>query len=176
MRWCDKFRAVAVGVALGGLLVPTGHLYGQLPPAQITTSSQPMDVGLGDGHVLRGHVVDNAGNAADHVNVLLFTGGELVASGQSDARGRFAIANLRGGVYQLAAGDQVSFIRCWAPNTSPPTAKQSVLLQVEDVQRAQISPASCALANPWVIAGIVAAAIAIPVALKANSDDRDNGS
>ncbi len=176
MRWCIRMRAVAVGVALGGLLIPTGCLQGQSTSSATVTNAQAIDIGLEEGNVLRGYVVDNAGNAAGHVSVLLFSGNELTASGLSDAQGRFAIANLRGGVYQLAAGDQVSFIRCWAPHTSPPTAKQSVLLQVENVQRAQISPASCALANPWVIAGIVAAAIAIPVALKANSDDRDNGS
>jgi hypothetical protein len=121
-------------------------------------------------------VVDDAGKAASGINVLLFHEDQLVASGLSDANGEFAIANLGGGNYQIAAGERLVLLRCWAPRTAPPTAARSTLIQVSDIERGQVHPAACCLANPWVIAGIAAAAIAIPIALKNNRDDRPEGS
>ena len=174
MQFWKWIRSSAAVVAVSGLLIPAPCL--AETAAEETLSARLVDVALEEGNILRGFVVDSAGQASEEVNVLLFHQQQLVASGISGERGEFAIANVRGGFYQIAAGDQVRSLRCWAFNTAPPTAKHTALLQIDDVQRGQIHPASCALANPWVIAGIAAAAIAIPITLKSHRDDRSDGS
>ena len=167
----------AVLLAASGLLIPAPCLVAQSPTQSgALHSPQPLDVALEEGHVLRGHVVDNAGHPAFGVHLLLFQGQRLVASGQSDENGQFAIANVRGGSYQIAAGERLVLLRCWAPHTAPPTSVRSTLIQIADVERGQVHPAACVMANPWVIAGIAVAAIAIPAALKNNRDDRPAGS
>ncbi|MEM7312504.1 MAG: hypothetical protein AAF497_05070 [Planctomycetota bacterium] len=172
-----------------GLLLPTPCVFGQSPTPEnqskpTTTTEQEShpapvvttDVALDEGNVLRGVVVDNAGQRAADIHVLLFHHQKLVATGQSNKEGEFAIANLRGGFYQIAAGERVVSVRCWTADSAPPKAVASTLIQISDIQRGQVHPATCALANPWVIAGFAAAAIIVPVSLKVNRDDRPLGS
>lgn len=189
MLICKRIRQTALLMAVTGLLIPTqcfsqAPVENQSPNLPTPTSFQPaeaqairpVDISLDEGNTLRGAVVDNAGKAAPFASVLLLRQQQVVAVGQSDEEGKFAISNVRGGVYQIASGDRVSLLRCWTDGTAPPSAKEATLLQVSDVQRAQISPASCAALNPWVIAGVALAAIIIPIAINANRDDRDASS
>ena len=172
-----------------GLLLPTPCVFGQSPKPENHSSLKDatsrkaeenpvaeVDVALDAGNVLRGVVVDNAGQRATNIHVLLFHHQRLVAEGQSNEDGEFAIANLRGGFYQVAAGERVVSVRCWTPDSAPPKAVASTLIQISDVARGQVHPATCALANPWIIAGFAAAAIIVPVSIKANRDDRPLGS
>ena len=189
MLICKRIRQTALFLAVTGLLIPT-QCFSQAPvedqsPNLPTLASfqpaeaqavRPVDISLDEGNTLRGAVVDNAGKAAPFATVLLMRQQQIVAVGQSSKEGKFAIANVRGGVYQIASGDRVTLLRCWADGSAPPSAKDATLLQISDVQRAQISPASCALMNPWIIAGVALAAIAIPIAIDANRDDRDASS
>ena len=185
MRFCNWVRNSAICIAVAGMVIPAQCLMADQPADDgeyktkaplFSVSDHPIDVGLESGNILRGAIVNQAGQPAPNVHVLLFQDQQLAASGVSNVEGKFAIANLRGGLYQIAAGERVVSVRCWAPETAPPTANRSTLIQIEDVQRGQVHPGTCALANPWIIAGIAAAAIFIPVAIKANSDDRQNSS
>ena len=52
------------------------------------------------------------------------------------------------------------------PNTAPPAAQSAALLvSGSDVVRGQNGGLVYWLTNPWVLAGLIAAAIAIPIAL-----------
>ncbi len=81
--------------------------------------------------------------------------------------------NLSGGVCEFQTETNRDVYRLWAPRTAPPAAQQRVLL-VSDSK--VVLGQNCGgnalgwLANPWVLGGLVAAAIAIPLAV-ANSDD-----
>ena len=87
---------------------------------------------------------------------------------------------MSGGVYDLRRQHSSGVYRLWAPRTAPPAAEKGVLLVTGDgVQLGQKGYCDAKrseqhfgfLANPWVLAGIVAAAIAIPLAVASNDDD-----
>jgi hypothetical protein len=95
----------------------------------------------------------------------------------SDAQGGFAVPDLAGGVIEFVDGTRSWHVRCWAHGTAPPSSVAVLCLAGEqDVVRGQVAPGCWGLNNPWVIAGLVAAAIAIPIALSNNRDDRDDAS
>ncbi len=109
----------------------------------------------------------------------------------SDARGWFHFASLTGGTYRLETGGKQQLFRLWTHGTAPPKSNQKMLVvqQGKTIVLGQYcgDGVNCgsgvgaggrvkhALANPLVIGGIVAAAIAIPVAIH-NADDDDPAS
>lgn len=132
--------------------------------------STPKDVALGAGGSLRGQVVNGQGNPVAGTRVVLVKDSQLVSMVETDRNGQFTASNLTGGVYQIATQEGVGVYRLWAANTAPPAAEQSALLVADgQVVRGQGGQLLSFLANPWVLAGLVAAAIAIPLAL----DDDD---
>ena len=50
------------------------------------------------------------------------------------------------------------------------------MFRVGPIERGQVHPGVSSFANPWVITGIVAAAIIIPIAIHNNRDDRNSAS
>lgn len=146
-------------------------------PETVTQAAAPIDVSISaTGHV-RGMAVDEAGQALSGMRIyLLHQEGMVVAQTVTDNEGQFTLPVGQGGVYQIVADGSLLLLRCWASETAPPRAQESFLVSVGSVQRGQIHPAMCGLANPWVITGIVVAAIAIPVAINNNRSDRDPAS
>lgn len=127
------------------------------------------DVALHDGGVLIGQVVDVNGIPLTGVPVSLWLLDKGVATANTDQAGRFLLSELRGGTYEIVAGQTRRLYRIWAPNTAPPAALSAVLLVVKDQQiRGQEGPIGYWLGNPWVIAGIVATAVAVPVVIHNN--------
>jgi hypothetical protein len=112
--------------------------------------------------------------------------GEPLTVTETDREGRFAVTGLKPGVYELHLAQGGGAYRVWAPRTAPPAAEQGVLL-VQDSRVVRGLGGDVGkdggkggkgglgggyfgwLANPWVLGGLVAAAIAIPLAL----DDDD---
>jgi hypothetical protein len=83
--------------------------------------------------------------------------------------GRFLFAGLSGGTYVVALRSQSTACRCWAPHTAPPAAGQQLLLIDQgDLARGQ-RPFGEMITNPFVIGGLIVAALAIPIAIH-NSD------
>jgi hypothetical protein len=150
---------------------------------QFARASQPLvtDVALARGGVLAGKIVDRQGAPQKGETIRVIHQGQVVGTAQTDARGEFNVADLRGGVYQVETTQGVGVYRLWAAQTAPPAANDGVLVVHGDeaVRGAGCDPCGGGgggllgvLANPWVLAGIVAAAIAIPLAL----DDDDDAS
>ncbi|MBN2023887.1 MAG: hypothetical protein JW809_13980 [Pirellulales bacterium] len=91
-----------------------------------------------------------------------------VAMPKTDAKGYFAAKGLRAGVYQMAASEGRGTYRLWAPGTAPPTAHQGALIVNHGpLARAQYGGGGlkAMFANPWIVAGVVATAVAVPVAV-----------
>ncbi len=143
---------------------------------------QVADVKLHGRGVLSGQVVDASG--ANLVGeVVQLTQGPQIWKTRTDAEGCFQLTGLSGATYQLQTAGQTHLVRVWAAGTAPPGASRGLLvLQVSDVVRGQrcVSPntnqffrvAKKRLANPLVFGGIVATAVAIPVAIhNANADE-----
>ena len=126
------------------------------------------DIALLDGGVLRGQVVDAAGTAQANTKVAIARQDAVVATATTNDDGRFEFAGLSGGVYQIISPQSSGAYRIWSARTAPPSAEREVLLVAgEDVVRGQ-GPQGGALrwlGNPWVLGGIVATAIIVPLAL-----------
>jgi hypothetical protein len=143
-----------------------------------------IDVELRSGGMLVGQVLDAAAQPSPGTDVSILSDSEAIASTRTDESGRFAVAGLRGGVHQVHAGDAARVCRLWTPGTAPPKSTSTVqIVTGEDVVRGQWGPppgngflkkAKVWATNPFVVGGIVAAAVAIPVALH-NADDDDDG-
>lgn len=145
------------------------------------------DTVLGKSGVLRGRVYNAQGAPLPGVGVAVLTiDGKAVQSRTTDT-GEFAVGGLKGGVYQVVAGHGSQVIRAWSDGTAPPSALRQVLVVSDPrVVAGQHEPgtfgyflqeARYTLSNPLVMGGIIAAAVAIPVAIhNANDDDEGSGS
>jgi len=161
-----------------------GLLCLQLAFSQLGWSAEPQsvplltDVRLHDGGLLTGQVVDGAGVPSADATVTVAFGNQPVAETQTDSKGEFQVRGLRGGVHAVALESGVAQCRLWAPGTAPPKAGPRVLLvENQEVVRGK----SCAqhkfahaLSNPWLLMGVAAVAIAVPVAL--NGGESESGS
>jgi len=155
-------RGGAVALACFGLLIPRFAL------ASEPTGRAVVDVALRDGGVLSGQVVNAQNVALANREVRVLQNAQEIAGAKTDAEGRFAIEGLRGGVYQVVTAQGSGVYRLWAPQTAPPSAEPAVLLVGGDVVRGQEGLVYF-LSSPWVVAGLITAAILTPLAM-------DNGS
>lgn len=152
-----------------------------LAPSNILRGLTVVDVAVDRDGVLRGQVVDKQGRSLAGEEIAL-TNEKLQLRTLTDQQGRFELRGITGATYQAQVGQQIQLMRVWSPGTAPPSASQGLMfVQDSDVVLAQYcgSPVCGSavgpkhhLANPWIFGGLVAAAIAIPVAIH-NSDNDD---
>ncbi len=184
MRGMRVLRGVCTWLAVAGFCLPQSVLAAGVP---VAAAPIVFDVTLRDGGVLLGQVVDPQGVAQTKVPVSVRDRDREVAASVTDAHGYFAVRGLRGGVYTIMAGAGGGTFRVWQPGTAPPSAQQGALVMAERATiRGQCAegcaeptcgPTGCAMpcapacglmswmSNPWVVTGIVATAIAVPVAI-----------
>ena len=157
----------AVGCCLPQAVLAAGPAAGRTPVL--------MDVALMDGGVLIGQVVDTQGTALTKVPVSVWDHDREIATTATDGDGYFSVGGLRGGVCRIVAAGVHGPYRLWAPGTAPPVSQPSALLVVgHDTVRAQScgpccgpwgGALNCWLSNPWVVAGVVATAVTVPIAI-----------
>ena len=153
-----------------------------LAQANAVQAVSVVDVELHQGGALLGQLVDAQGRALAATDIVVANNTARWQT-KTDQQGRFKVAGLSGNSYQVAVGQQVQLVRAWAPGTAPPKAGNG-LLMVQDngvvlgqhcaspVCGSAVGAAKHPLAHPLIFGGLVAAAIAIPVAIH-NSDDDD---
>ena len=164
-------RGVVVSMAVLGMCLP--QVAFAVEPA---STPAILDVALSDGGALQGKVVDLQGSGVAGVPVSVKIQDRNVATATTAADGTFRIQGLRGGVYQVAAGQGQAVYRLWSAGTAPPVAQTSAVVYTQNgvvdsdvvVYTAGGGTLKMLLSNPIVIAGLVVTAIAVPVAL-ANS-------
>ena len=162
MKFLKSVNTFAVMLACAGLIV-----------GQTVQAASPIirDVALQPGGVLNGQVLNDQAIAQAQAKIAVVHKGKPLTVTETDKDGRFVLTGLEPGVYELHLAEGGGAYRAWAPRTAPPVAEQSVLL-VQDGRtvRGNHHPGAFGwLANPWVLAAIVAVAIAVPLAL----DDDD---
>ena len=153
-----------------GLVVSLATLGVCLPEVVIAATPQPqmpavVDIALADGGVLHGQVVDLQGSGVTGVPVSVKDKDHDVAGTTTTADGRFAVQGLKGGVYQVAAGQGQGVFRLWTSKAAPPSAQKDAIVYTQFGSGGGLK---MLLANPIVIAGVVATAVAVPIAV-ANS-------
>lgn len=163
-------KALVVVAALG-VCFPPAAISATVPVAK----PKVVDVALMNGNVLVGQLVNANGKGVSDAPVVLQGQDRTVVTLKTDKDGVFAVKSVPAGVYRLASNDTQGVYRFWAPKTAPPTAQKGALLvKGDNVARAQHgSTLRNMLANPWIVGGIVACAIAIPVAIH-NADNGDS--
>ena len=172
MKRPNWYRHAVVALACVGTVVPHSAFAAAPAIGQPTVR----DLALGDGGTLSGQVVDTAGQPQAGSAVTVWHNETQVAATKADSNGTFHVAGLRSGVHQVAAGQGVQMYRFWAPDTAPPAASaEAMVVADQNVARGNNGGGFVKfVTNPWVLAGVVAAAIAIPIAL--NNDDDKSGS
>jgi hypothetical protein len=146
---------------------------------QVAFAAEPapaiLDVALADGGVLHGQVINAQGAGAAGMPVYIRTQDRDVAAATTAADGGFAVQGLKGGVYQVSTLQGHGIYRLWSPGTAPPVAQNGAILYTQSsavdsnvvhyTQNGDGGGLKMLLTNPIVIAGIVATAVAVPVAL-----------
>jgi hypothetical protein len=161
----------------------------------ITTKVNVADVRLDQHGALAGQLVDRQGAPVADSIVTLWSGGKVISRCATSSQGQFQFAGIRGGLYQVAAQNTGGVYRVWTNRTAPPASKPGILLiqgaavrgQCDDCMYANCACSVCqagfggghyggsvirALNNPWLLGGLVAAGVAVPIAIS-NSDDSD---
>ncbi len=175
MKHFSLIRYLAVSVACVGVATPATAIEA---PHRIAPAA---DVSLDQQGRLIGQVLDRQGGPQQDAIIHVLQEGKPIAQARTTAEGYFAVADLPGGIYQVTAGDAVGTYRVWSPGSAPPSAGPGVLLVAgQQVQAGQFGlpgihdGVGAWLSNPIVVGGIIATAIAVPIAVSGNDDD--NGS
>ncbi|MDC0935326.1 carboxypeptidase-like regulatory domain-containing protein [Pirellulales bacterium] len=180
---------VASLAATVALIVPSHVVAAQPAPNHATKFEpvRPVDVALDGQRGFSGQVLNVEGRPVAGTTVTLYQGKQQWQT-ITDADGQYRVADLQGGAYVARVGDQLKQVRAWAPNTAPPGANRGLLMiDGNQLIRGQAycgNPVACgspvaagfagmkeALSHPLVIGGIIAAAIAIPIAIHNSNDD-----
>ena len=139
--------------------VPTEDNITTLPPVPAVT-----DVALQQGNTLVGQVVTGENTVMPGVEVSLSSGNHILATSKTDQDGRFVFVGLTTGIYEVAVPGGGGVYRVWAPKTAPPAAQPVVrIISQTDVVRGQA--AGSLLTSPLLLTGLIATAIAVPVAI-----------
>lgn len=145
-----------------------------LPQVVLAAEAAPpvTDIALADGGVLQGRVVDLQGGGVAGVDVSVKSQNREVTRTTTNADGQFSVKGLNDGVYQLAAADGQGVFRLWSAKKAPPVSKNGAIVYTQNA--GGMGGLKMFLSNPIVIAGIVATAIAVPVALANQHDSSPN--
>jgi hypothetical protein len=178
-----------VWTAMAGVLMPASAVTAA-EPARTTRERQRhaavLDAALSQSGTLSGKVYNAQGKPLPGVDVVVVAPrGEAVRL-LTNEQGEFAAGGLKGGVYHLTAGHGSQLVRAWTEGTAPPAAERQIFI-VSDTRVAlgQYEPgtlghfmqeAKYTLSNPLIVGGIIAAAVAIPVAIHNSDDDGPTGS
>lgn len=82
---------------------------------------------------ISGRVLDAEQNGVAKTEVSIRQGKMEVAKTVTDADGRFEIANVKGGVYVVAANSGYGLFRFWTAKSAPPKSHEKVLLMSNSV-------------------------------------------
>lgn len=197
-------RGVTVWTASLGLLFPPQFLMAagaNAPLPQVSATStittpaareavRVRDVELGSQGQFAGQIVGAQGQPIAGATITLSSQGMQLQT-VSNTQGQFQFSGLTGGTYHLEADQSGQLCRLWKNGTAPPKANGQMLLVQQDGPvalgqncgtpvcgspvRGGTSRAKRLLTHPLVIGGLIAAAIAIPVAIH-NADDDDGPS
>lgn len=158
-----------VWLAAAGLLLPASNIAVAAPPVEVPQQDRPAQVAdlvLAEGGMLRGIVVDGSGIPMIKTEVVVMRGGEVAGKTNTDLLGQFSVSGLRGGVYQVVAGQGGATLRLWDAKAAPPSARLAALVVGSPhVVRGQLPFRKAYYSDAFILTAIVVAAIAIPIGI-----------
>ena len=183
MKQFKKLSACIAWIAAFGMCFPLHAIEPTIPSAQ--GPAHVVDIALADGGALVGRLVNAQGVAQSGVEVIISQPQAATAfAATTNDDGWFVVRDLRGGVYQLQTDQASCVCRAWADETAPPSAQRGILLVNDpNVIAGQWQPGTlgtlladtkATLTHPLVVGGIIATAVAVPVAIHNSKDDDNN--
>ncbi len=177
MKKIGMLKAAVLALACLGMLIPAPVLnaaVGKTPVGQtIVRPSAVTDVALQTGGTLHGQVRDIRNTPMPQTPVFLVQANVPIRNTVTNRAGGFSFSKLRGGTYQIVSSNACGTYRLWAPNTAPPLAQATAMVSEQPgVVRGQTGPIGYWLTNPWVLASLVAVAVAVPVILHNSRSSR----
>jgi hypothetical protein len=87
---------------------------------------RPIDVALTPSGTLQGRLIVNDHALSPHTTIELLDAHGSRFAMVTDEQNRFAVAGLKGGVYQLVVGNHCRVVRIWTADAAPPSAAPHV--------------------------------------------------
>lgn len=151
-----KTNSFIAGLACFGLLMQTTPSFAgpparaestsanvKLDDAPATSSEKPapkkvvqpaaIDVAMAKDGTISGRVLDAEQNGVAKTEVTIRQGKMEVAKTVTNADGRFEVANVKGGVYVVAANSGYGLFRFWTAKSAPPKSHEQVLLMSNSI-------------------------------------------
>ena len=126
-NWIVKSLQNGTCILLAGLLaVGSPVMAGE--PVEIRSS----DVALNAGGLLKGTVLNTAGQPVAGVAVSILHNEKTVASVLSNETGEFAVKGLRNGAHVVKVGTTQQIVRLWGLNSAPPAAVENIAIVVDE--------------------------------------------
>jgi len=150
-------RGMVISLGVLGMCLP--EMAFAVPPP---LAPAVVDIAMADGGVLHGQLIDLQGGSAVGLPVSVKAQNKDIVRTTTVKDGRFTVQGLRGGVYQVAAGKGQGVYRLWTAKAAPPSAQKNAIVFTQGFLG---GGPKMLLANPIVVAGVVATAIAVPVAI-----------
>lgn len=136
------------------------------------TEPRPVNLVLQPDNILVGEVITADGKPLRDTEVVIHLGRHEVARVATNQFGEFSAEVPRGGVYVVTSSVGTLLVRAWTAHGAPPNSLDKVSLMPQTtVIRAQDSGGGFNPLLGVLLAGGIAAAIAIPIALNNNGDD-----
>jgi hypothetical protein len=166
MRTHSALGHVLVWCAAFGVIVPLAPLSAVAADA----NSVVRDVALTAEGAFQGQFIGQDGLPVSAAAVVVRSEGEAVAESMTDVEGRFEIAGLQPGVYDVSVGSTTETIRVWSNEAAPPTAATGALM-AQDVVRAQYG---ADYGTMGVVFGIIGIGLATAALVEAHNHDHDS--
>ena len=172
-------KSALVALAMVGIVFPQTRILAEqklsaAPLVKVVAENSVLDVSLGQSGSFNGRTVDHTGAPVKGAKVVLKQGKAEVGQSVTDSEGRFAVQNLKSGVYQVSCGATEGTYRLWAQQSAPPAAKsQGLLVLGENGARGQYGCCCDDGSGIWLCtAGVVLAGVAVAalvIAITANN-------
>jgi hypothetical protein len=160
-------------LAVTGMILPVPLRAAETAPS----GSLPIDVALADDGSLYGVVIGAGGETLSGVPIAVRLAGAESVRLVTDRQGRFRAIPSRGGLCQVTAGPQTTLFRVWTPGTAPPGAgRLAVVVEGPPTVRGQTPLPSYFRSEAFLIGGVIAGAIAIPILIHNFRNDQPGAS
>ena len=123
-----RVQVLTIVMSCCGIAILATEASAQAGPPMAASTGYVVDVALGAEGQMAGQVLDAQGGIVPGAVVSIRFGEAEIARCVTDAKGRYAVKNLRGGLHHVVCGDVEAVFRLWSPEAAPPRARSVAML------------------------------------------------